>query len=294
MSRTLKLAALFLCLCVAVPAVCAQGKCSLRTMAGTYAFYSKGSSSIVDLSVQPIPMHWAATIAPFIIVGKLTFTPDGVGEGFYWLIFGSLNAGLEPIPWQGRIIEMNEDCTGVLEYPDPPETIRERFIVFDNGREFRSVTMQTPNTPTAVWISTLHRISKSVKPVNSCRPQTAHGVYVLRCESIDPTPGSPAFADAALFRLDVSLSGDFTGTLYQKIGPIYLEAPATGTVAVNSDCTFSSTLNTPAFPGTNRERGVFFNEGKEFYMLPIDTVGPGSNDQTPETYAFCQGTRIGQ
>jgi hypothetical protein len=293
MNRALKFAALILCLCIAVPAAQAQGKCSLQTMAGTYTFYSQGSSSIVDLSVQPFPIHWAAAIAPFIIVGQLSFTPDGVGEGFYWLIFGSVNAGLEPIPWHGTITEMNEDCTGVLEYPDPPSTIRERFIAFDNGREFHSVTMQTPNTPTAVWITNAHRISKSSKPVNSCGPQTAHGIYMLRCESIDPIPQVGTFADAALFRLDVSLSGDFTGMLYQKVGPIYLEVPAKGTVAVNSNCSFSSTLNTPALPGTNRERGVLFNEGKEFYMLPIDTVGPGPNDRTPETFAFCQGKRIG-
>ncbi len=294
MNRALKLIALLLGLCVAVPAVQAQGNCSLQTMAGTYAFYSKGTSSIVDLSVQPFPIHWAASIAPFIIVGRLTFTPDGVGEGYYWLIFGSLNAGVEPIPWQGTITELNEDCTGVIEYPDPPATIKERLVVFDNGREFRSVTMQTPNTPTAVWITSGHRISKSNEAVNSCGPQTAHGTYLLSCESIDPIDPSTAFADAALFRLDISLTGDFTGALYQKIGPIYLEVPASGTVAVNSDCTFSSTLNTPASASTNRERGIFFDEGKGFYLLPLDNVGPGPNDLTPETYAFCQGRRIGQ
>ena len=294
MNRTLKLAALLLCLCIAVPAVQAQGKCSLQTMAGTYAFYSKGSSSIVDLSVQPFPIHWAAAIAPFTIVGELRFTPQGVGEGYYWLIFGSINAGLEPIPWHGTIIEMNEDCTGVLEYPDPPVVIRERFIVSGNGREFHSLPTQTPNTPTAVWITNAHRISKSSKPVNSCGPQTAHGIYVLRCESIDPIPEVGTFADSALFRLNISLAGDFVGTLYQKVGPIYFEVPASGTVAVNSDCSFSSTLNTPNFPGTNRQRGVFFDEGKELLLLPIDTVGPGPNDLTPETYAFCQGKRISQ
>jgi hypothetical protein len=131
---------------------------------------------------QPFPIHWAATIAPFIIVGRLSFTPDGIGEGFYWLIFGSLNAGVDPIPWHGTITELNEDCTRVIEYPDPPATIKERLLVFNNGREFRSVTMQTPSTPTAVWITTGRRIGKSSKPLNACRlPCSDQMCQVRRC-----------------------------------------------------------------------------------------------------------------
>lgn len=302
MNRTLKLTTLLLCLCIAVPAVYAQGKCSLQTLAGTYAFYEKGSSSIVDLSVQPFPLHWGAAIAPFVNVGKLSFTPDGVGEGFYWIMVGSLNAGIEPIPLHVKITEMNEDCTGKFTYVASlpgglSATVEERFILFDNGREYRSIpTTIVDGVPTLAWTGIGRRISKSSKPMNSCGPQTFHGTYLLDCESIDlldPSIPNTAFANSLLFRVNISLAGDFTGTLYEKAGPASIEIPVSGTVSVNSDCSFSSTLNTP-LPGTNLERGVLFDQGKEFYMLPIVTVGPGPNDRKPEKYAFCQGKRIAQ
>ena len=52
------MAGLFLFCCVAVPAAHAHEKCSLRTLAGTYAIYEKGSSSLLDPnpSVFPPPL----------------------------------------------------------------------------------------------------------------------------------------------------------------------------------------------------------------------------------------------
>lgn len=302
MKRLVKLTVLFLCLCVAVPAAHSQGKCSLQTLVGTYAIYEKGSSLIMDPSLQPFPLHWAPAFAPFANVAEITFTPAGVGDGFYWIFVGSLNAGLTPIPVHVTITEMKPDCTGKMQYQValpgiPSATIEERLLVLDNGREFRSVPTSIENgVPTLAWIGTGRRISKSSKPVNSCGPQTAHGTYMLTCESIDvldPNNPNMYFANSLLFRVDISLTGDFTGTLYEKAGPASIEIPVSGTVNVNSDCSFSSTLNTP-LPGTNHERGVFLDQGKEFYMLPIVTEGPGPNDQKPEKYAFCQGKRIGQ
>ncbi len=55
----------------------------------------------------PFPFVWAT--APFITVGEITFTPDGEGDGFYWIRIGSLNGWLDPIPVHVTITEMNED-----------------------------------------------------------------------------------------------------------------------------------------------------------------------------------------
>jgi hypothetical protein len=114
--RTFKFTLLFLCLCVAVPSAYAQQQCSLQTMAGTYAMYERGSSFLLDPSQQPIPLHWAGAMATFINVGEATFSSKGVGNGFYWILIGTLNGGLDPIPVQVTITEMNPECTGKVTY----------------------------------------------------------------------------------------------------------------------------------------------------------------------------------
>lgn len=293
MNRILKLAALLLCLCVAVPAAYAQGICTLQTMTGSYAFYDKGSSLIVDPSQQPFPLHWAAAMAPFVAVGEVTFTPKGVGNGFYWISIGALSGGLNPIPVQVTITEMNPDCSGKYQYsitlPGISATIEERFVLFDNGREFRSVPTSIVNgVPTLAWTGTGRRISKSSKPVHTCGPQTSHGTYLLTAENIVTVDPTTAVADALFIRADIALTGDYTGTLYEKFGPLPpIELPASGKFTVSPDCSFSATLDVTiqGTPVSIPIRGVFFNEGKEYYGLAIDPGVP---------YSFAQGKRIGQ
>ena len=58
---TFAIAGLLVCLGIALPSAQAGEKCSLETMAGTYAFYEKGSSLFVNLSGNaPAPPFWAA------------------------------------------------------------------------------------------------------------------------------------------------------------------------------------------------------------------------------------------
>jgi hypothetical protein len=286
------IAGLLVCLGIAVPAAQAQAPCSLETMTGTYAFYERGSSSILDPSgQQPFPLHWPGAIAPFTTVGEVAFTPDGLGEGFYWIRIGSLNGGFDPIPVQVEITEMNADCTGKFRYqvnfPNiPSATIEERFIVFDNGREYRSVpTSIEGGVPTLAWIGTGYRIRKPGEPVASCGPQTAHGTYLITAENIIPVDSTSAFTDTILFRLDIAMSGDYTGMLYEKLGPLSVELPVSGKFAVNPDCSFSWDLDLVIndVPATVGIRGVLFNEGKEFYSLAMDE-GIASS--------FAQGVRI--
>ncbi len=292
--RVFMIAGLLICLGITVPTADAQGKCSLETMAGTYAIYDKGSSLVLDPSVQPIPIHWSGALATFVAVGEVTFTPDGVGNGFYWIRIGSLNGGFDPTPVQVSIIEMNEDCTGKFRYSinlpgSPLETIvEERFILFDNGREYRSVPTSIQNgIPTLAWIGVGRRIRKPSEPVNSCGPQTAHGTYLISAENIVAPSPTVGFADTVLLHLNVSMTGDYTGMLYEKYGPLPVELPVWGTFTVNPDCSFSQSLNV-IIQGTLATigiRGVYFNEGKESYGLAMDEG---------IKYSFAQGTRISQ
>jgi hypothetical protein len=286
------LAGLLVCLCAAAPAAYAQEKCTLRTLAGTYAIYEKGASSILDPSPSPqlFPFFAGAT-APFVNVTELTFSPDGVGEGFFWIRIGALNGGLDPIPVHVTVTEMNENCTGKLQYsvnlPGLSAAIEERIIVFDEGREFRSVPTSIQNgIDSLAWTGTGHRIGKPGEVVHSCGPHTASGTYLLTAENLVATDPHTAVADALFIREVVSLTGDYTGTLYEKIGTVSVETPALGTITVNPDCSFTSTLEVPEFfSGAIVIKGVFFNGGKEYYALAIDEGVP---------YSFVQGKRISQ
>ena len=295
----------------------AQGPCSLQTIAGTYALAHRGSSVSFNVSPQPFPPMWiGAAIAPFATVGEVTFTADGVGHGFYWMWLGSIRGTLDPPgldprtvdltelappnPVDLNITEMKEDCTGKLQYVvpgAPPTTITERFIVFDEGREIRSLPTSIVNgVSTMAWIGTAHRISKGSVPVDSCGPQTTYGNYLYTCENIVSHqalyPTTPV-SDALMVRADVSMTGDYSGTLYEKLGAYTVERPAWGSFIVNPDCSFTGTLRLSETTGRGIvQKGVLFNEGKDGYGLGLWTADKAA-DQQGVKYSFCQLTRIG-
>jgi hypothetical protein len=289
---------LFLVCFVAVPVALAQEPCNLQTLTGTYAIYEKGSALFVNPTPSPFPFY-SGIIAPFVNVTELTFSPDGVAEGFFWIRIGAINGGLDPIPVHVTVTEMKADCTGKLQYsvnlPGLSAAIEERIIVFDNGREFRSIpTSIQSGIDSLAWTGTGKRISKSSKPVHSCGPQTAHGTYLLTAENIIAVDPNTAVADALVIREDVSLTGDYTGTLYEKIGPVSVETPALGTLKVNPDCSFAATLKVPEFfSDVITMRGVFFNGGKEYYALAIDDPNLPPEQQGIK-FSFAYGKRISQ
>jgi hypothetical protein len=109
---------------------------------------------------------------------------------------------------------------------------------------------------------------------------------LLTAENLVAADPHTAVADALFIREVVSPTGDYTGTLYEKIGTVSVETPALGTITVNPDCSFTSTLEVPEFfSGAIVINGVFFNGGKEYYALAIDAGVP---------YSFVQGKRIDQ
>jgi hypothetical protein len=276
--------------------VYAEGRCTLQTISGTYAGYERGSSLLLSLSPQPNPPAWAApAIAPFANVFEFTIRPDGTGDGFYWIWAGSIAATVDSIPVHVTITEMNDDCTGKIAYTANlpggfSSDIVERFIAFDNGREFQSVPIST-GMPGVTWIGTAHRISKGVAPVTSGGPHAAKGTYLLSCENYVAVNATTAVSAAFLMRIDVSKTAEYTGALYEKLGQLSVDGhPVSGTWAVNPDFSLTGTLYLPDLNSTINVRGVFYNEGHDVYVMAA------GNQDTPTSIKFstCQGTRIGQ
>jgi hypothetical protein len=133
-----------------------------------------------------------------------------------------------------------------------------------------------------------HRISKSGMPT-SCGPQTARGAYLLAADNMVRLGSNPLFTDAVLIRYDVSMTGDLTGTLYEKLGTTgHIALPVWGKISVDPDCSFAATFSF-TLQGTTRTvpmRGVFFDEGKNLFGLNVN-VGAGGTQ-----YSFGRGQRI--
>ena len=185
-----KVFVVFLCLFACLSAAYGQGRCNTNTITGTYVFNFTGSSTIV-FGPAPDGLHWNALYGPIAGVGVATFSPDGSADGSLWLIAGALNFGLDPIPWQATF-SVNDDCTGVIEYYFLTEVLREGFVVLDNGREIRSVVVQT-GVPTATWITTLRRID------SSCGRHKVHGDYLFECKNLFQLPvAHPTFSRVRL------------------------------------------------------------------------------------------------
>jgi hypothetical protein len=292
---------------VGVPAAQAQGNCSLQTFAGTYASFDRGSSVTIDLSSQGVlvpapgaptsPLAWLALgIVPFVNIAVVTYTPDGIGDGYFWMFSGPVRATLDPIPVHITVTELNENCTGKFQYTlANGATIVERFVVFDEGRQYRSLP-QSGGIPTLAWIGTGRRISNGSAPIDFCGPQTAHGSYVMTCENIMRTGPFPtkAVSDTFIMRIDVSQTGEYTGLLYEKYGATSVDArPVSGTVTVNPDCSQAGTLYVEGTAGWVEMRGVFLDRGKELWAMGIKNPAKADDAQNIQ-YSFCQAVRIGE
>ena len=82
-NRAFKFIVFLLCLCAGVPAAYAQN-CSLQTMVGTYVLHEIGASHFLNPTPQPT-LHFVGATAPFADVGLVTFKPNGIGNGYYWI-----------------------------------------------------------------------------------------------------------------------------------------------------------------------------------------------------------------
>lgn len=285
----------------------AERACARDNFTGTYVFYEKGSSAVFPPASQNPSQFpfWAGLFAPFVTVGEVTMRVDGVdeqgkprviGNGFYWMRVGSINTGPDPLTVELLVTEFNDDCTGKFSYSltvpgnSDSTTITERFILFDNGREFRTIPAEISSNgvPYLTWIGEGHRLSTPGQPLNTCGPQTAAGSYLSSVENFVQFDAEiPIFSDVLLGRTEVAMNGDYSGTLYEKLGPGGgIKLPVSGTIKVNPDCSYQSTLNV-TIQGTAvtiETRGVYFDQGKKSYGLQVSTGGT--------QFSFGQGERI--
>jgi len=119
---------------------------------------------------------------------------------------------------------------------------------------------------------------------------------LMSCDAIARTwvYQDKAVAELSLIRTDVAMTGEYTGLLYEKFGAASIDGrPAWGTVTVNPDCSFANSLHIQGVGSTIELRGIFFNEGKDYYAMAVpDPTLPASDFGIK--YSFCQGTRIGR
>ena len=289
------IAGLLISLGFAAPAAQAQAPCTPETFTGTYVFQERGSSAVFDPASEPYPFHWAGSYAPFVTLGEISMGSDGVGQGYYWVRIGSLSGGPDPIPVEVTVTELNEDCSGRFSYEfylpgaPGPTTIEERFVLVDNGREFRSIPTVT-GIPALAWIGEGHRIAKLGEPPHTCGPQTASGSYLMTVENLVRLGATPILSDSVLLRFHTAMTGEVTGTLWEKFGPTGdIELPVWGTLTVDPDCSFDATLQAFILGklATIPIRGVFFDQGKRLFGLNVH-VGP-----TGTQYSVGSGERIG-
>lgn len=284
MKTTCTLLALSLSLTICPSTAQAQGRCTMNTIAGRYVFASTGASTIV-LGVAPDTFHWNALYGPIAGVGVVDITREGTMDGQYWLVAGALNFGLAPLPWHATIT-LDGDCTGYWESDFGGALLRERFVVLDNGRELRAVTTDTA-VPTGNWHTTAHRVTAP------CKQHTLRGNYLIECKNLYqfPVPPPNIFGGAIHLRATFARGGDFTASIYGKVGPDNSGLEGFGHLTLNGDCTAEGTLTTPGFPIVNHARGVFFDGGRRGYWMPLANEMPDGT-LVPHPYGFCVITRI--
>jgi hypothetical protein len=293
----MKRLALFIAVVICVGAwaapAAAQGACTMRSLAGTYVFESKGSSALVT-GAAALPNHVTAMYAPIEVIGQMTIAADGSVEGIYWAVLGTANSGLDAVHWQGQISEF-ADCRGVITYEvavvgmaGAVATVVEHFVVVDGGRELRTVMKSMAvqgNELPATWNTTARRVTKG-----GCGQPALKGEWVMTCQSLHSLTSGPytAAAEAALITVDVEADGAFTGSFDTKIGPTPLRLDVTGFFTAGEACTVSGTLS-PAPGVVITAKGVLFGEGREFLVIPVQTSTPVGT--MLNAYDNCRGIR---
>lgn len=280
MRRTLRLVALCLLLCPAWSD--AQGTCTIRNLVGSYAVSTTGTSAIVPGPAAD-GFHWNALYAPIAGTGVFTITPEGYADGYFWMVSGQLNFGLTPLPMHSKVT-VNPDCTGEFEGTFGESTIREAFVVIGNGRELRAVATQTA-MPTGTWLT------RAVRLTGACHHKKIRGDYLLECRNLFPLPPHGIFAGSIQIRMTIDGTGDYTGRVYGKVGPLGDPFDVYGHIDINSDCSAAGTLASAALPAVSQGRGVFYDNGKRGFWVPL--VGlPPDGEAVPQPYGYCEFTRV--
>jgi hypothetical protein len=271
----------------------------MQNLAGVYVFESTGSSA---LAVGPAPLanHVMAAYAPIAVFGRMKIGADGAADGIYWGVFGTANAGLDAVQWQGQVSDFAE-CAGVITYtvpvaglpPGSMATVVEHFVMVDGGKELRTVMksfeLQTspPTQLPATWNTTARRVSNG-----QCGQPTLRGEWVMTCQSMHSLTSGPytAAAEAALVTMDVKADGAFTGVFDTKVGPTPLRLDIFGTLKIEDGCTATGLMQIVGMPGvTITAKALLFAAGKEFLAIPVQTATAAGT--VLNGYDNCRGIR---
>lgn len=278
-------------------AAAAQGRCTMEQLAGTYAFEFRGSMTTI-LAPTP-PIEWSMISRPFIFVGWFTVQAGGPMSGEGWVILGRISSGLTARPFAGQLSDLDETtCTAVLEWlgspaPGAPAGFhRDRLVFVHNGREFRSILMQSPSGAMA-WTGRGHRMTPAAASVGTCGPHLLRGDVLLQCETLSSVLNQPASA-ASMSMLTVDRDGSCWGTSYVK-NPTYSELPVEGAFDVQPGCTVEAWLASPSTPGvTQHGRGMIFERGKRgFLIMPLETTLPDGPNVRP-AFTRCELLSLGR
>ena len=260
-------------------------KCSNQTVLGTYAFQISGSVLAGAPPSPASPLTTNAVHRDNVMIGIVTYRPDGIISGFYWQANGS-QATLSKLPWQA-VYTVNEDCTGYYEYSTPlaDKPVRENFFVLNGGYEIHMMLASDAaevgaKMPFALmnYSGVAYRITRQMAP--HCSRYMALGTkYNIQCngsmlQDVSNMGGLMVLSTSSLINIKVGWDANVTGDHMVKVGPTLKDFNVTGAMNVNEDCTGDADFiySDPSFTGTVKVRTVFYDYGARGLGLPMFTI----------------------
>lgn len=242
--------------------------CSVRTLRGSYGYLMKGT----NLNWLQLPS------GPVAIVGVANY--DGAGN-VTTTATSIMNGLLVPVNQTGTYT-VNEDCTGVVNFPLGLYPI----VITADGREIHGVQTYPQGVtppPGLGWV--IEGLAKKIAPAPrddslrerrraanfTCNPHNVAGAYVVRASgtilNAPPLPAGPALG---LSRIELNAAGqsrvrgtfNFNGTIV----PVTDTATGTG---LNPNCTSTARQNSNGA----LQQIVFVNGGTEFFFLQLPPEG---------------------
>ena len=314
--RSLAISLLAFLVMVAVLPAAAQD-CSLNTITGTYVFRYTGESFLGGLPAPPsaepgpgtIPVHSAGLYASGVIVGVFTIHPDASVDFKYWSTIGSWSSMRTGVTASGRILDIAPDrtedgvvlgCAGIVEYQPFGTSLvhKDKFFVLDNGREIRSLPVETPAFPTVASLGVAHRIHRSGDTAPRCSANSSRGSNLLTCPGplFSPTGAFQTVGSAAVIDVRILENGIMTGALHNRSASQVTSTPLKGYREVNADCTGEGWFSAPQFaPGAIiRYMFVLYDEGKQGFALPLELYYENSKTTVAYPPVSCDMTRVSE
>lgn len=260
--------------------------CSVRTLRGSYGYLMKGTN-----------LNWLQLPAgPMAVIGVANY--DGAGN-VTTTATSLVNGLLVPINQTGTYT-VNEDCTGVVNFPLGLYPI----VITADGREIHGVQAYPSGVVPpagAGWV--IEGLAKKIAPAPrddswrewyraehfTCNPRNVAGEYAVKASGTilkaPPLPAGPALGLSKIV-LDENGHSTVQGTFNFNGTIIPVTDTATGT-DLKPDCT--STAQQTANGAL--QKTVFVNGGTEFFFLQLPPAGAPNLPGVGAVF-FGEGKRI--